>query len=95
MANTCAVRGAAAELRWGYAKAATLRDWSVAGAPGAWTFTATIVDDDTFRVSQRPLQVITPNGWTWAVGTLQIAGRTLTASLIPQERPHAVLVRPT
>jgi hypothetical protein len=72
------IRGATAEIRWGYHVAATL---------GSWTLTdhvveASIVTLDTFRVSQSPL--------TWVVGSirrplegLQIAGGTLTARLGP------------
>ena len=92
--NVTSVTGAAAELRWGYACAASLGAWSVAGEPGAWTFTATVLSKDDFRVSQRPLLVVTPNGWRWPVTTLQIAGGTLTASLSPQEPAHVQQVRP-
>jgi hypothetical protein len=85
MPNTFRIAGQAAELRWGYATAATLGAWAVAGAQGDWTFTATIVTHDTFRVSQRPLKVVTPNGWRWPVLSLQITDRTLTASIGPTE----------
>lgn len=79
--NVTNVKGAAAELRWGYAVAATLGAWTVAGMPGAWMFTATVLSQDDFRVSQRPLAVVTPNGWRWPVKTLQIAGGSVHASL--------------
>lgn len=83
--NDLRVKGAAAELRWGYHRAATLGAWSVGGTPGAWTFTATVVEADTFRVSQRPLKVVTPNGWHWPVFTLQMTGTSLTAVVGPME----------
>lgn len=79
--NVTSIKGAAAELRWGYAIAAALGAWSVAGDPGAWTFTATVLSQDDFKVSQRPLIVVTPNGWRWPVKTLQIAGGSMHASL--------------
>jgi len=83
--NTYHIRGAAAEVRWGFRLAATLGPWTVDGLPGAWTFSAVVLEHDDFRVSQRPLTVVTPNGWRWPVTTLQIAGTTLTASVSPQE----------
>jgi hypothetical protein len=87
--NTLSLKGAAAALRWGYQVVATLGAWTVAGAPGAWTFTATLLstlDADDFRLSQR-LEVATPNGWRWWVdaNTLQIANGTLTASIRSQQ----------
>lgn len=88
MPHAWAIKGAAAELRWGYHRAAALGAWSVTGAPGDWTLTATIFDVDDYRVSQRPLYVVTPNGWTWPVNTLQIADGTLTASIRPLGESH-------
>lgn len=95
MPDTLAIRGAAAVLKWGYTTAASLGAWSVAGTPGSWTFTATVISKDDFRLSQRPLEVVTPNGWHWTILTLQIAGPTLTASIAPSEVPHAVVVHST
>lgn len=85
MSNSLRVAGVAAELHWGYHKAATLSGWAVTGSPGAWVLTATIRELDDFKVSQRPLMVVTPNGWRWPVQTLQITDGTLTASLGPKE----------
>lgn len=82
-------------LRWGYRTAATLGAWTVEGVPGAWTLTAAVVQQDDFAVSQRPLLIVTPNGWRWPVETLQIADGTLTASVSPQEPAHVLTVCPT
>lgn len=93
--NAFHLKGAAAILRWGYRTAATLGAWTVEGAPGAWTLTAVVQQQDDFAVSQRPLTIVTPNGWRWPVETLQIAEGTLTASVRPQEPAHALSVCPT
>jgi hypothetical protein len=88
MPNTTTVTGAAADVFWGYRKVGSLGAWSVAGAPGAWTLTATVLSGEEW-FSQRPLLIVTPNGWRWPiVETLQIADGTLTASIRPQEPPH-------
>ena len=84
MSNVLAIRGASAELRWGYHKAARLGAWTVQGKPGEWAFSAAIVEHDAFKVSQRPLLIVTPNGWRWVVNTLQITGGALTASIHPE-----------
>jgi len=91
VSNVLAIRGASAELRWGYHKAARLGAWTVAGTAGAWTFTAAIVEHDAFKVSQRPLLVVTPNGWRWVVHTLQITGGALTASILPEGTQHGTV----
>lgn len=85
MPNKTSIVGAAAELRWGYAVAATLGAWSVNGEPGAWTFDAEIVKSDSFRLAQRPLTVVTPNGWRWAVDSIAFGGNALTAIISPIE----------
>lgn len=90
MANAIAIKGVAAELRWGYHIAATLRAWAVGGVPGAWTFTATIVQKNGFMVSKRPLFIVTPNGWQWPVETLQITDDALMATLSPQPQETIV-----
>lgn len=66
---------------------ATLTDLVIAGAPGAWVLTASVREVDAFRVSQRPLIVVTSNGCRWTVqpDTLQMMAGTLTASLSPEE----------
>jgi len=97
MQNVFSIKGLSAELKWSYHLVASLGAWSVSGAHGAFTFTASIVasdlTQDDFRLSQR-LEVVTPNGWRWIVepDTLQIAGATLTALIRTQQEPtHAAL----
>ena len=85
----CEIRGQAAAVHWGYQPAARLGSWSVAtDAEGVGTLTATIVSQDTFRMSQPSLtfRVDRPGQpWIWPITTLQIAAETLTASLGPLE----------
>ena len=79
--NTFTVRGAAAELRWGYHQAAVLASWEM--GPGG-TVTAKVISKDDFKVAQAPLTFVVPhpNGqWVYTVNSLQITGTTLTASI--------------
>ena len=71
------LKGAAAEVRWGYHRAAELSQWEYDGT----TLTATVVQSDPFAVSQQPLTFVV-NDWKWPITTLQITGSTLTASLV-------------
>jgi hypothetical protein len=79
------IRGPAGEVRWGYHSAASLGAWTVVDNH----LTAQVVQADDFKVAQRPLTFIVhrPSGrtWSWNVGSLQIAGETLTAVLDPVE----------
>jgi len=84
--NTVTINLAAAELVWIYHTAARLARCVVTGSPGAFTITGTLLNGDDGLLSQRPLTVVTPNGWRWRVLELQIAGATFTASIAPQER---------
>ncbi len=86
--NSNAVRftGQEGELRWSYHRAAVLSSWSISAEPtSGLRLTATVVNMDAFRVSQRPLtfQVPRPSGqaWTWSLQTLQITGSNLVALL--------------
>lgn len=83
--NIFRVKGVSADLRWGYHKVATLNGWTVEGKPGAWTLTAALSEVDDYRLSQRPLVIVTPAGWTWQVHALQITDRALMASIGPKE----------
>jgi hypothetical protein len=81
--NTFTLRGAAAEIRWGYRAVATL---------GSWTWkhgvvTATVLQKDDFGISQSPLSFIA-GSITEPIHRLQISGWTLTASIGPQETTH-------
>lgn len=74
------IRGKVAEIRWGYHLAARLGSWTLDGG----VLSATVLDVDTFRVSQSPLTVVI-GGISRPIDGLQIAGWTLTASICPQE----------
>jgi hypothetical protein len=81
------ITGAAGELRWSYAIAATLVSWSIDyDSTGVGKLSATVVAKDAFRASQRPLTFVarSPKGhiWRWELNGLQIAGTALSASLV-------------
>ena len=85
------ITGEKGQLRWGYFKAAVLHPWSVSrDEQGQWALSGTVESADAFRVSQRPLKFVSPNGWTWPVTTLQMTGASLTAVLGPKERSHVL-----
>jgi hypothetical protein len=87
--NTFVFRGEAAELRWGYHPAATVKDWTITPQDASsLTVTARVVSSDAFRVSQHPIVFTVPRqsaDWTWPVKSLQIVGESLTAVLGPPE----------
>jgi len=74
------IRGVAAEIRWGYQRAATLGSWTLDDQ----TLTATLLDVDTFRVSQSPVTFVV-GSLVRPLTALQITGGTLTARLGPKE----------
>jgi hypothetical protein len=74
------IRGAAAEIRWGYQRAATLGSWTIDDQ----TLVATVTTVDAFRVAQSPLTVVI-GSLVRPIHGLQIAGGTLTARLGPEE----------
>jgi hypothetical protein len=81
-------RGDAAELRWGYHPAATLKDWTMTPQDSSFSVTAHVVSSDAYRVSQRPIVFTVPRQttvWQYPVLELQIVGQTLTATLGPSE----------
>jgi len=87
--NRLTIKGAVGELRWGYSPAASLSSWAIAtDSAGVMRLTATVIQQDAFRASQRPLTFVVPRptgAWTWTIHSLQIAGSTLVASINPQE----------
>lgn len=92
MSDSVVMRGVNGQVFWGYQLAATVKGWTaVRGSPSdPGTVTATIVEADTFRVSQRPLTFVVTHKhgvWRWPIQTLQIADGTLVASLSPPELP--------
>lgn len=87
--NTFVFRGEAAELRWGYHSAATLKDWTLTPQDASrFTVTAQVVSSDAYRVSQRPIVFMVhrqASDWKWAVESLQITGSSFSATLGPSE----------
>ena len=76
--------GTEASVRWGYHVAASVTAWSIIPDDGRLTFTASLVQSDHYRLSQRPLVfVVTRKGVTlrWPILELQINGATVTATL--------------
>jgi hypothetical protein len=86
MPDTLSITGAAAELRWGSSVAASLGAWSVTGDPSSWKFTAEIATSNSFRIAQRPLTVVTPNGWRWSVVSMDVSGSALVATIQSMEQ---------
>lgn len=88
--NALTFKGAVGRLVWGYHEAASLSSWTFTpDHEGGGRLTATVIQQDTFRASQRPLMFTVPRPtgepWRWSVQSLQIAGGALTATLGPQE----------
>jgi len=80
MSNSFVFRGAAAELKWGYHKAADLTGWEL----NENKLTATVASKDDFAVSQQPLTFVVhrpTTTWKWDVTTLQITGTSLSATV--------------
>lgn len=87
--NTFVINGEAARLQWVYHEAAALSRWSITPDDcGGGTLTATVIQLDTFRASQRPLTLVVPRSgtpWRWSIQELQIADGRLSAVLGPPE----------
>lgn len=82
------ITGVEGQIRWSYHSAAVLRAWTVVSTDTARTLTASVVSQDTYRVSQRPLVFVAPHAkgeWHWPVEELQIQDGALTACLGPQK----------
>lgn len=74
------VTGAEARIYWGYALAATVTKWT----RHQREFTATLVSQDAFRMSQQPLQIIVVTAvgrWVWPVTSLSVDGESLRAEV--------------
>ena len=83
-----AVHGPTGELRWSYHLAASLGPWTMHSENAQLTLTASVVSQDVYAVSQRPLTFVVPRpsgDWRWKVLTLQIVDGSLSATLDPQE----------
>jgi len=85
--NSVVFRGAEAVIRWGYHRAAELGSWTLQDH----TLIAEVKSVDALKITQSSLTFVVPRpsgSWAWAVTGLQIAGRTLTASVGPPEGSH-------
>lgn len=84
--NAIVLRGVAAEVRWGYHKAATLAAWSIEHtSDGGGIVSAAVISTNPVQLSQTPLSFIVkrPNGkqWIWPVMSSECADGTFTATL--------------
>jgi len=80
------IEGAAASIRLGYLRAATLGAWSVEGD----RFAAAVLDVDAYRVTQSPLVLEIPNRdgipTRRELADVVVVGGHLTARLVRQPR---------
>lgn len=82
------VSGVQGLLRHGYHIAGTLGAWTVTRHDGVWSLSASIVQTDAFRISQRPLAFVAQHQhgiWRWPITSLQVTGASLSAVLGPKE----------
>jgi len=89
MFRSLTMKGAEAQIRWAYHRAASLGAWELSASGPIGTFTATVIEADTFKLSQPALSVRIPrpNGsaWSYPVQSLHVADGTLTARVSLQE----------
>lgn len=85
------LQGDAAEIRWGYYRAATLGAWTIEQGD----IVAVVLEANTWWVSQSPLTFTVGAKLAHRIEGLQITGGTLTARLGPKECAHGVSVRPS
>ena len=85
------VTGAEGEVKWGYRRAATVRDWSLSKREqGGFVLSGKVSDLDDFALSQPALKFITANGaWRFPITELQVTDESLSATLGPKEKTHA------
>lgn len=89
MFKNVTVRGVNGSLMLGYQIAGSLGAWTVTRSDDVWSLTATVVNTNAFRISQRPIVFEARHAkgvWRWPITSLQIAGASLTAVLGPPER---------
>jgi hypothetical protein len=83
------VRGVIGSVRWGYHRAADVRQWVVRRDPQTkgWTLRAAVVRADPFLGARSELMFVAPlkggRAWQWPVLELRIAGGQLAARLGP------------
>jgi hypothetical protein len=89
MFKSFSLAGQAAEIRWAYHRAASLGPWRLSAGGSDGTLTATVIEADTFKLSQPALTLRIPrqNGsvWSYPIQSLHIADGTLTARVSTQE----------
>lgn len=86
MSHSLTVTGQRALIFWGYREIGALSGWSLSAHDGAvGTLTGTVERGDAFQLSQQGLEVriVRQKGqpWRWPVQSLQLAGRTVTATV--------------
>lgn len=83
------IRGAAAEVRWGYHTAATVTNWELSVDAAGADVTATVTSAHALRTSQPSLTFCVTRqkapDLVWPVSSLHIADGRLSARLGPQE----------
>jgi hypothetical protein len=101
------IRGAAAELRWGYRCAAALSDWTITVGPDApedpsspvrRRLRAVVVSSSAWALQQRPLVLVVPRpqtAWRWPVVEIDIDARGVVAILGPKEGITHESLRPS
>lgn len=85
------IRGAVAEVRWGYHPALALRDWTFAGSKReGGSITATVERREAFAAAQRPLTfsfVANAERNVWPVTDVVDAGDRVTLTIAPWGDP--------
>lgn len=85
MFTSVSLRGAEAEILWGYQKAVELKSWRIwKGKDGQWTLTGAVKRLDAFQSRQRNLVFTAPRDkgrWCWIVESLNVASNQLIARL--------------
>ena len=83
--NKIVMKGSAAELRWGYHRAAELGAWTVEGG----VLSGRLLSHDRFSLSQRPLTFVITRAkgapWVYGMDGLTIIDGHITATLHAQE----------
>lgn len=74
---------------WGYHTAASCVSWSLSATGTTGTLIATVSKADSFKLTQQDLKFRvrrqTGTSWEWPIESLQIADRTITATVRLQE----------
>jgi len=81
------VTGARAVVRWGYACAAIVSDWTMTRdeAAGVWLLSGQVSEVDPYAVTQGTLRVVvshTRGEWVWPVVSLQVDGASSMSAVL-------------